>query len=96
LRATTRGASSSTRRPRASRSSNAAIESTLCGSIGTWQSGQYCTPSLTNSRRRKWCTSVSVPTVLLRPPRLVRCSIATVGGMPKIASTSGREAGCTN
>ena len=28
--------------------------------------------------------------MLLRPPRLVRCSIATVGGMPKIASTSGR------
>jgi hypothetical protein len=27
-------------------------------------------------------TSVVVPTVLLRPPRLVRCSIATVGGMP--------------
>jgi hypothetical protein len=33
-----------------------------------------------------------VATVLLRPPRLVRCSIATVGGMPKIASTSGRAA----
>ena len=40
-------------------------------------------------------TSVSVPTVLLRPPRLVRCSIATVGGMPYTASTSGRPAGCT-
>ena len=40
--------------------------------------------------------SVSVPTVDLRPPRLVRCSMATVGGMPKIASTSGREATCTN
>ena len=26
-------------------------------------------------------TSVSVPTVDLRPPRLVRCSIATVGGI---------------
>ena len=68
------------------------MTSSLCGSIGTSQSGQYCVPSLTNSRRRKWCTSVSVPTVDLRPPRLVRCSIATVGGMPKIASTSGREA----
>jgi len=41
-------------------------------------------------------TSVSVATVLLRPPRLVLCSIATVGGMPKMASTSGRAAGCTN
>ena len=29
-------------------------------------------------------------------PRLVRCSIATVGGMPKMASTSGRDEGCTN
>ncbi len=37
-----------------------------------------------------------VATVLLRPPRLVRCSMATVGGMPNTASTSGREAGCTN
>ena len=36
---------------------------------------------------------MTVATVLLRPPRLVRCSMATVGGMPKMASTSGREAG---
>ncbi|CFN72342.1 Uncharacterised protein [Bordetella pertussis] len=36
-----------------------------------------------------------VATVDLRPPRLVRCSIATVGGMPKMASTSGLPAGCT-
>ena len=48
-------------------SSRAAIASSLCGSIGTSQSGQYCVPSLTNSRRRKWCTSVSVPTVRLAP-----------------------------
>jgi hypothetical protein len=52
-------------------------------------------PSFTHSRRRKCHTSVSVATVLLRPPRLRRCSIATVGGMPYTASTSGRPAGCT-
>ncbi len=72
------------------------MASSLCGSIGTSQSGQCWVPSLTKSRRRKWWISVSVPTVLLRPPRLVRCSMATVGGMPKIASTSGRAATCTN
>src|SRR2546430_2022486 len=54
--------------PRYSRRMRAAIASSLCGSIGTSQSGQYCVPSLTNSSRRKWCTSVSVPTVDLRPP----------------------------
>ena len=72
------------------------MASAVCGSIGTWQSGQCCVPSFTNSRRRKWWISVCVATVLFDPPRLVRCSIATVGGMPKIASTSGFEAGCTN
>jgi hypothetical protein len=51
--------------------------------IGVPSCGQCCVPSFTYSRRRKWYTSVSVATVLLRPPRLVRCSIATVGGMPK-------------
>ena len=40
-------------------------------------------------------TSDVVATVLLRPPRDGRCSIATVGGMPYTASTSGRPAGCT-
>ena len=39
--------------------------------------------------------AVVVPTVLLRPPRDSRCSMATVGGMPQTASTSGRPAGCT-
>src|SRR3989304_5143760 len=72
--------------PRYSRSSRAAIASSLCGSIGTSQSGQCCTPSLTNSSRRKCWISVSVPTVDLRPPRLEGCSIATVGGVPKIAA----------
>ena len=38
----------------------------------------------------------TVATVDFEPPRLVRCSIATVGGMPKMASTSGLDAGCTN
>ena len=74
----------------------AAIASTLCGSIGTLQLGQYWVPSFMKSRRRKWWISVSVATVLLRPPRLTRCSIATVGGMPKMASTSGRDDGSTN
>ena len=32
----------------------------------------------------------------LRPPRLVRCSMATVGGMRRSRSTSGRAAGSTN
>ena len=32
-------------------------------------------------RRRKWWSSVIVATVLRMPPRLVRCSIATVGGL---------------
>ena len=40
--------------PLYSRSRRAAIASSLCGSIGTSQSGQCCVPSLTNSRRRKW------------------------------------------
>ena len=65
------------------------MTSTLCGSMGTSQAGQNCVPSFTNSRRRKWWISVCVATVLLEPPRLVRCSIATVGGIPKIASTLG-------
>ena len=39
-------------------------------------------PSFTYSSRRKCQTSVVVATVLLRPPRDRRCSIATVGGMP--------------
>ena len=76
--------------------SRATIASTLWGSIGTSHSGQCCVPSFTNSRRRKWWISVCVATVDFEPPRLVRCSIATVGGMPKIASTSGLDAGCTN
>ncbi len=65
------------------------MASRLWGRMGMPQSGQYWTPSLTYSRRRKWWISVRVATVLLRPPRLVRCSMATVGGMPKMASTSG-------
>ncbi|OPZ01711.1 MAG: hypothetical protein BWZ09_02661 [Alphaproteobacteria bacterium ADurb.BinA305] len=72
------------------------MASKLCGVTGTLQSGQNCVPSFTYIRRRKGWISVSVATVLLRPPRLVRCSIATVGGMPKRPSTSGRLAGCTN
>src|SRR3954464_14105841 len=92
----TSGASSVTCLPRYCFMMRAAITSGLCGWIGISHSGQYCVPSFTNNNRRKWCTSVSVPTVDLRPPRLVRCSIATVGGIPKIASTSGRAAACTN
>ena len=35
-------------------------------------------------------------TVLLPPPRLVRCSMLTVGGIPVMRSTSGRESCSTN
>ena len=34
---------------------------------------------------------MTVATVLLPPPRLVRCSMLTVGGMPVMRSTSGRD-----
>ena len=71
------------------------MRSADCGSTAAPSCTQCCTPSLTYSRRRKCQTSVVVPTVLLRPPRERRCSIATVGGMPYTASTSGRPAGCT-
>ena len=36
-----------------------------------------------------------VATVDLRPPRDVLCSMATVGAMPVMESTSGLLAGCT-
>jgi len=65
------------------------------GLAGMPQSGQYWVPSLTKSRRRKCRSSVVVPTVERRPPREVRCSMATVGGMPRIESTSGAGAGWT-
>jgi hypothetical protein len=64
--------------------------SALCAFTGAPSCTQCCRPSLTHSRRRKCQTSVVVATVLLRPPRLRRCSMATVGGMPYTASTSGR------
>ena len=38
----------------------------------------------------------TVATVLLPPPRELRCSILTVGGMPVIRSTSGRDICSTN
>ncbi len=69
--------------------------SALCAFTGAPSFTQCCRPSFTHSRRRKCQTSVVVATVLLRPPRDSRCSIATVGGMPYTASTSGRPAGCT-
>ena len=53
-----------------------------CGSMGVPSLGQYWVPSFWNSSRRKWWISVRVATVLLRAPRLVRYSMATVGGMP--------------
>ena len=87
------GASSSTDWPAQSRMIWATMASKLCGVTGTSQSGQNWVPSFTYIRRRKGWISVSVPTVLLRPPRLTRCSMATVGGMPKMASTSGRTKG---
>ena len=73
----------------------AAMLAALCGRTGVPSFVQCCRPSFTYSRRRKCHTSVVVPTVDLRPPRDRRCSMATVGGMPYTASTSGRPAGCT-
>ena len=73
----------------------ATMLSTVCGRTSAPSFTQCCTPSLTYSRRRKCHTSVVVPTVDLRPPRDSRCSMATVGGIPYTASTSGRPAGCT-
>src|SRR3989344_6069107 len=72
-----------------------AMLSGVCGCTAAPSLVQCWVPSLTYSRRRKCHTSVVVPTVDLRPPRDRRCSIATVGGMPYTASTSGRPAGCT-
>jgi hypothetical protein len=69
--------------------------SALWGRTSAPSCTQCCNPSLTHSSRMKCQTSVAVATVLLRPPRDSRCSMATVGGMPHTASTSGRPAGCT-
>ena len=69
--------------------------SAVCGATAAPSWMQCCTPSFTYSRRKKCQTSVAVPTVDFLPPRDRRCSIATVGGMPYTASTSGRPAGCT-
>ena len=77
------------------RYSCATMLSGVCGATAAPSCTQCCTPSFTNSKRKKCQTSVVVPTVLMRPPRERRCSIATVGGMPYTASTSGRPAGCT-
>ena len=65
-------------------------------STGTLQFGQYCFPMATNSTLKKWEISVNVPTVLLNPPCVVRCSTATVGGMFIIRSKLGFDAGCIN
>ncbi len=93
LRATTSGASwkahDAGRGGRLQRLRKAML-STLCGRTGLPSFTQCWMPSFTHSRRRKCQTSVVVATVLLRPPRDRRCSIlATVGGMPYTASTSG-------
>ncbi len=50
--------------------------------------GSIAFPTLRTADAGSGRFSVSVATVLLRPPRLVRCSMATVGGIPKMASTS--------
>ena len=62
--------------------SKAAKRSGVCGCKAASSCMQCCVPSFTYSKRKKCQTSVVVPTVLLRPPRESRCSIATVGGIP--------------
>ena len=57
----------------------------------SWPAWKGGSPSRVNMGRRKWATSVTVATVDLRPHRLVRCSMATVGGTPVMRSTSGRS-----
>ena len=74
----------------------AAMASKLCGFTATSRLGAELGAELHIHQRRKGWISVSVAHGALAPPRLVRCSMATVGGMPKMASTSGRLAGCTN
>jgi hypothetical protein len=62
----------------------------------TRQSGQCCVPSLEKRSRRNWWISVTVATVDLPPPRVMRCSMATLGGSPSIRSTSGFSNCSTN
>ncbi|MNS82582.1 hypothetical protein D3C72_1163300 [compost metagenome] len=95
MRLLTSGASRPMCWPLKLRISCAAMLSGVCGCTAAPSCTQCWMPSFTYNRRRKCHTSVVVPTVLLRPPRDRRCSMATVGGMPYTASTSGRPAGCT-
>jgi hypothetical protein len=69
--------------------------SALCGAPARQSCTQCCSAQLDVQQAQEVPDLGGVATVLLRPPRLVRCSMATVGGMPKTASTSGRPAGCT-
>ena len=73
----------------------AILLSGVCGATAALSFTQCCVPSLTYKSLRKCQTSVVVPTVLFLPPRESLCSMATVGGMPYTASTSGLPAGCT-